>query len=158
MRIEAGMTLPSDYLSRTGYRLPTEAEWEFACRANSAASHFYGGSVEMLPKFGWYLENADDHVHPAGQLKPNDLGLFDMLGNVFEWIQDPYKQYQAGPSERAIVDAEIHAEFSDNIPRALRGGAIFSAARLLRSAARNSNPPSDRFEFIIGFRLARTHG
>jgi formylglycine-generating enzyme required for sulfatase activity len=158
--IMPGMKLESGYLSRSGYRLPTEAEWECACRAGSAASRFYGASEEMLDRFGWYEVNAGDKAHPAGQLKPNDSGLFDMLGNAFEWTQDrydPYEKQLRGRSDRPVIDAEKPAEFLDDKPRVLRGGALLAQARRLRSAARNGNPPTDRFEFIIGFRPARTH-
>ena len=155
-RIGPGMTLPPDYLSRVGYRLPTEAEWEYACRAGSLASRFYGASEEMLPRFGWYLENSGEQAHPAGRLKPNDLGLFDMLGNAYEWIQDPYEKYLTGRGDRHVIDMENHVRLSDDNPRILRGGAILSAAPLLRSAARNGDRPMDRFEFVIGFRPART--
>ena len=82
------MTIPADVLKRTGYRLPTEAEWEYACRAGTVTSRYYGVSVELLGKYAWYQANSQDHAWPGGSLLPNDLGLFDMLGNVFEWVQD----------------------------------------------------------------------
>jgi tRNA A-37 threonylcarbamoyl transferase component Bud32 len=77
-----------DYLRKTGYRLPTEAEWVYACRAGTATSRFFGHSGGLLGNYAWYRDNADDQVQPVGQLKPNDLGLFDVLGNVGELCFD----------------------------------------------------------------------
>jgi formylglycine-generating enzyme required for sulfatase activity len=111
----------------------------------------------MLPRFAWHVTNAGNQAHPVGQLKPNDFGLFDMLGNAYEWVQDPYEKYQIDQGDRPVVDAEKHAELSDKIPRVLRGGAMLSAAHNVRSAARIGVRPSDRSEFIVGFRPARTH-
>ena len=83
-----GMTIPADVLQRTGYRLPTEAEWEYACRAGAVTSRYYGLSLDLLDAYAWYQANSKDHAWPCGSLLPNDLGLFDMLGNVYEWCQD----------------------------------------------------------------------
>ena len=85
---DEGMTIPADVLKRTGYRLPTEAEWEYACRAGTITSRYYGLSIDLLGKYAWYQANSQDHAWPCGSLLPNDLGLFDMLGNVYEWCQD----------------------------------------------------------------------
>ena len=89
-----GMTIPADVLQRTGYRLPTEAEWEYACRAGAITSRYYGVSTDLLGKYAWYQANSQEHAWPCGSLLPNDLGLFDMLGNVFEWVQDRYGRLQ----------------------------------------------------------------
>src|SRR5262249_20867104 len=88
-----GLKLKAGYLHRTGYRLPTEAERELACRAGPTTSYSYGESVELVGKYGRYLLNADRHAWPVGGLKPNDLGLFDMHGNVFTWCLDRYAPY-----------------------------------------------------------------
>jgi formylglycine-generating enzyme required for sulfatase activity/predicted Ser/Thr protein kinase len=79
------VTVRKDHLSRKGYRLPTEEEWEYACRAGTETSRFFGDSKDLLGSYSWYRDNSDEHVWPVGQLKPNDLGLFDVLGNVHEW-------------------------------------------------------------------------
>ena len=83
-----GMTIPADVLQRTGYRLPTEAEWEFACRSGTVTSRYFGLSIELLGKYAWYQSNSKEHAWSCGSLLPNELGLFDMLGNMFEWCQD----------------------------------------------------------------------
>src|SRR5262249_6138509 len=72
-----------DYLSRTGYRLPTEVEWEYACRSGAMTSRCYGSSNDLLAKYAWYNTNSRGRSQPVGLLKPNDLGLFDMHGNAW---------------------------------------------------------------------------
>jgi formylglycine-generating enzyme required for sulfatase activity len=83
-----GMSIPANVLERKGYRLPTEAEWEFACRAGTLTSRYYGSSLDLLDRYAWYLANSKEHAWGCGSLLPNDLGLFDMLGNAYEWVQD----------------------------------------------------------------------
>ncbi len=83
-----GMSIPADVLLRTGYRLPTEAEWEYACRAGTVTSRYYGHSIGPLALYARYSANSREHAWACGGLLPNDLGLFDMLGNEFEWVHD----------------------------------------------------------------------
>src|SRR5205823_3351078 len=83
-----GMTIPAEVLERTGYRLPTEAEWEYACRAGAVTSRYYGASLDLLDAYARYQANSTEHAWTCGSLLPNDLGLFDMLGNMYEWCQD----------------------------------------------------------------------
>src|SRR5262249_23382055 len=87
-QIKEGMRVPSDYLARKGYGLPTEAEWEYACRAGAATSHFYGSAAALLKEYAWYQASANDAARPVGLLKPNDAGLFDVYGNAVEWCQE----------------------------------------------------------------------
>ena len=82
------MSIPADVLERTGYRLPTEAEWEYACRAGAVTSRYYGHSIDLLDAYARYQANSKEHAWTCGSLFPNDLGLFDMLGNEYEWCQD----------------------------------------------------------------------
>src|SRR5262249_6826581 len=94
--------LREKYLSRTGYRLPTEAEMEYAHRAGAVTTRFYGESEELLEQYGWYVPNCKGKVWPVGCLKPNDLGLFDTHGNVWCWCQDGDRSRayrQAGPGQ-----------------------------------------------------------
>jgi len=91
-----GMTIPANVLERTGYRLPTEAEWECACRAGAITSRYHGLSLGLLGFYARYQAISQERAGPGGSLLPNDLGLFDMLGNAYEWCQDPDGRYQPG--------------------------------------------------------------
>ena len=90
------MTIPADVLERTGYRLPTEAEWEYACRSGTITSRYYGHSIDLLGAYARYQANSHEHAWSCGSLLPNDLGLFDMLGNEFEWCQDSMNASRPG--------------------------------------------------------------
>lgn len=149
-QIKAGMQPPADYLQRQGYRLPEEAEWEFACRAGTSSSHCFGNAEELLAKYGWYADNSPARPQPAGMLKPNDLGLFDVHGNVAEWCHGTYRPYFG--STKDIGDL---TPLADSASRMLRGGSFFNPAFLVRSADRLGYQPSFRFNYL-GFRIART--
>ena len=143
-KIGPGMTLPADCLSRTGYRLPTEAEWEYACRAGTTTSRYYGDGDAMLAEYGWYTGNSEDHLWPVGTRKPNPWGLFDMYGNVMEWCHDLISTDPA-----AVAGQEVH----DDLDRSesgkatvARGGAYRYTARDIGSAQRFDVPPVDRDE------------
>jgi formylglycine-generating enzyme required for sulfatase activity len=147
---DKGMTIPADALRRTGYRLPTEAECEYACRAGAITSRSYGLSINLLEAYARYQANSKDHVWPCGSLLPNDLGLFDMLGNVVEWCKDRSGSYQPGKAEPSIDD------IIDDSPRLLRGGSFTYMPAYVRSAIRNWYAPASR-NFGFGFRPARTY-
>jgi serine/threonine protein kinase/formylglycine-generating enzyme required for sulfatase activity len=149
-QIKPGMKLPANYLERTGYRLPTEAEWEHACRAGAGTSRHYGSSEEMLGHYAWYPSNSGGRAQAVGRLKPNDWGLFDMYGNAREWCQDRYVPDEWGRRKREDLNDLV----VDLPSRVLRGGA-FALLSGLRSAARAGAQPTDR-NFMIGFRVART--
>jgi serine/threonine protein kinase/formylglycine-generating enzyme required for sulfatase activity len=150
-QIGPGMTLPENYLERTGYRLPTEAEWEYACRSGSTTARFFGTSLELLPKYAWYIRNSNEHVWPVGALMPNDLGLFDVYGNVLEWCQDAFVEDYTRPPEEKALNRMVKA--SDD--RALRGGSFTHIGPVTRSADRSWIPPDNK-TVRSGFRIART--
>ncbi len=87
-RYAAGMKTAADFLTRRGYRLPTAEEWEYACRAGSVTRWSFGDAEELLVKYSWCVNNSQSRLHPVGTLRPNDLGLFDMHGNAWEWCND----------------------------------------------------------------------
>ena len=162
----SGMRLPPNYLQRTGYRLPTEAEWEYAARAGSTTSRFFGEDAGLLSDFAWYRRNPPrfrgDPVDPAdpqrtfpvGRLKPNDLGLFDVYGNVWEWTLD--RMQESFPPRYDDAEDEVLL-VSDEVARTRRGGAYAYGAAFQRSAnrdTRNAYPLLRRDN--VGFRIART--
>jgi formylglycine-generating enzyme required for sulfatase activity len=150
------MKIRADALRRTGYRLPTEAEWEYACRAGAMTSRYYGLSEELLGQYAWYLTNTfGERARPCGTKLPNDLGLFDMLGNVYEWCNGRYEAYP--PDKGGNVDDHITIDESikDSNTRFLRGGTFFYIPAYVRSAIRRPVAPSYR-DIWIGFRPSRT--
>ena len=150
-----GMKPASDFLNRIGYRLPTEAEWECACRASAVTSRYYGQTEELLSKYGWYLTNSHERSWPVGSLKPNDLGLFDMHGNVWTWCQDSYRRYETRGNSEATEDRGDASVLKDEIGRVLRGAGFLDLSRNLLSAHRFRSPPDSRNN-NGGFRPART--
>jgi eukaryotic-like serine/threonine-protein kinase len=142
--------LKAGYLGLTGYRLPTEAEMEYATRAGAATSRYYGETEELLPQYAWYLSNANNKTRPGAGLKPNDLGLFDMQGNVYIWCQERYPE-----GDRVVDDKEDTLSINQTKLRVVRGGSFHAQASLVRSAYRYGYLPSARLDGL-GFRLSRT--
>jgi hypothetical protein len=151
-----GMSLAPDYLKRTGYRLPSEAEWEFACRAGALTSRYYGETEDLLGKYAWYSKNSLDRwMLPVGSLKPNDWGLFDMLGNGAEWCQEQTVFYTLGRAGQPSEDREQRGPISDRNVRVLRGGSVSNLPMIVRCANRTRYVPTTRY-INVGFRAART--
>jgi serine/threonine protein kinase/formylglycine-generating enzyme required for sulfatase activity len=137
----------------TGYRLPTEAEMEFAIRAAAATSRYFGESEELLDHYAWSSRNSSGRPWPVGLKMPNDLGLFDSLGNCWSWCHDAYRDYRG--FGKSGVDSEQGGAVKDDERRLMRGGSYDDQASYLRSAYRNTGNPG--FEFsTYGFRVART--
>ena len=132
------------------FRLPTEAEWEYACRAGSTGDYCHGDGDDNLREYAWYYNNANGTTHPVGEKKPNAWGLYDMHGNVWEWCEDAYHQtYEGAPSDGS-------AWIKNNEPnRVLRGGSCLVNAPILRSANRLWSAHGDWYQnYFFGLRLA----
>ena len=151
-----GMKIVPDALKQPGYRLPTEAEWEYACRAGAVTSRYYGRSVELLGKYAWYLQNSQDRAWPCGQLLPNELGLFDMLGNVYEWCHEQYYRYPEGEGNTTTDDMNILLSIKEQNPRLLRGGTFNDRPAVVRSAIPSLERPVVPYHYF-GFRPSRTY-
>jgi len=139
------------------YRLPTEAQWEYAARAgrpHGLPYPFGFNKNNELDDYGWYWNNSQQRSHAVASKKANQLGLYDMHGNVWEWTQDWYEK------NYGLTDQELKIGVTDpqgpatGSSRVLRGGSWFNDARVLRSALRNSIGPGDRGS-DVGFRLVR---
>jgi serine/threonine protein kinase/formylglycine-generating enzyme required for sulfatase activity len=141
--------LKANYLSLSGYRLPTEAEMEYATRAGALTARYYGETEELLPKYAWYNKNSDNKPWPVGSLKPNDFGLFDMQGNSSTWCQEKYKVYSGNE------DKEDNLVVIGTDERALRGCSFVNQAWNVRSSLRDYNQPTYR-NGSNGVRVART--
>jgi formylglycine-generating enzyme required for sulfatase activity len=133
------------------YRLPTEAEWEYACRAGRTTAYCFGNDPGHLGEYAWYDDNSEYDTHPVGLKKPNDWGLFDMHGNVFEWVQDCFGDY----TSNHLIDPKGVSWNPKRKHRVLRGGNKNSSAGQCRSASRSVGLP-DQFDYSLGFRLLRT--
>ncbi len=145
-------SLRANYLSLEGYRLPTEAEMEYAIRAGAVTKRFFGEADDLLPKYAWYSDNSQEKTWPVGILKPNDFGLFDVQGNVFNWCQDRMILYPQGGV--AVDNEDIQLRILSK-ERLLRGASWASGAPHMRSAHRERQPADGLFSWT-GFRVART--
>ena len=166
--VRSGMSMPANYLQRIGFRLPTEAEWEYAARAGTTTARFFGDAEDRLGEYAWYSRNPpqkrDDPIDPndptrprhVGTLKPNPLGLFDVCGNVWEWLHDRRQEFTAG--EALVEDREdVVLTIDDQHARTRRGGSFAYGAYTMRSAHRGDVTyfPQQRRD-NVGFRVART--
>jgi formylglycine-generating enzyme required for sulfatase activity len=140
--------LPPETKAGNRFRLPTEAEWEYACRAGSTTMFPHGDDEAGLEDFAWYHKNSASTTHPVGEKQPNAWGLHDMHGNVSEWCQDFYGDY----SREAAIDPRRP---QSGERRTLRGGGWFQVAMWQRSSHRDAFVPSVRY-VGLGFRLVAT--
>lgn len=127
------------------YHLPTEAQWEYACRAGTKSSFSFDDESKVLGEYGWYWENSRGQTHPVGELKPNAWGLYDMHGNVSEWCLDWFDQYP----ETTLIDPTGPAHGTYKVHR---GGGWFVEGSLCSSASRDFEDPKSRLS--VGFRVA----
>jgi len=132
------------------YRLPSEAEWEYAARAGTETLFAFGDDADTLKEYAWYDENSGGTTHPVGTLKPNAWGVHDMHGNVWEWVSDWFDAayYAQSPKENSQGPAS-------GSYRVIRGGGWGNDAGACRAARRNQNAPGGR-DVLFGFRLLKT--
>ena len=132
-------------ITQMNFRLPTEAEWEFACRGgNNSRGYKYSGS-NYIDNVAWYWGNSDEEAHPVATKSPNELGIYDMTGNVWEWCADWYGDYSSGAQTNPKGPY-------DGSRRVRRGGGWYVIARNCRSSDRYSDDPTDRKRYL-GLRL-----
>jgi formylglycine-generating enzyme required for sulfatase activity len=157
--------------AKTGryYRLPTEAEWEYACRAGTTTAYSFGDDPALLDEYAWYFDNSDGRYHEVGKKKPNPWGLYDMHGNVAEWCLDQYipNYYQQFPKDRPTKNP--YAQPTKLEPRVVRGGSWDDDPEMLRSAARRGSSAEWKIQdpqlpqsmwyytdaLFVGFRIIR---
>ena len=129
------------------YRFPTEAEWEYAARGGTQTAYFFGNDARKLSDYGWYKENSGGQTHAVGEKRANQFGLYDIYGNVWEWVQDWYGEYPVGNQRDPSGSASGPG-------RVVRGGRWLSIAECLRSADRFFVDPREG-RSSLGFRLVR---
>lgn len=140
------------FLAKAGgaLRLPTEAEWEYACRAGNKGAWCFGDDETMLYQYGWYDGNSNKQLHPVGDRKRNAWGLYDMHGNAWEWCADWYDANYYATGAKGMTDPQGPKKALD---RVLRGGSYNTDASMTRSASRMHNLPDNRY-LGYGFRVA----
>lgn len=156
--IKEGFKVPDNYLERTGYRPPTEAEWEAACRDGTLTPRFYGHDPAIIDRYAWVDPSAETRAHPVGETMPNALGLFDMLGNLYERCLGPNPKTTPYPRHHVDDDAKnvgFPLVVRDKQHLVIRGGAFHRGPTDLRAASRNADDTQDPNP-RVGFRIART--
>ena len=133
------------------YRLPYEAEWEYACRAGTTTKYYFGDGDDQLDQHAWHYNASDEQRHACGQLKPNPWGLYDMYGNVGEWCQQIVKDYSDYEGEDRVFETVV----TEDKNRTMRGGSFTDLKPTLRSALRTDYDPTYR-SINFGLRVART--
>jgi formylglycine-generating enzyme required for sulfatase activity len=153
--IGPGMVIPAGALERPGYRLPTEAEWEAFCRAGTTTTWSFGHSQALVSRYAWTVLSAGTQSHPVGRLLPNEFGLFDTAGNVFEWCHDRFELDRAGLSDCDSLRACKPEIVEDGQDRVMRGGSFLHPPHQARSACRARNRVNEP-QVDLGFRVVRT--
>ncbi len=148
-----GMTTRAEFWKLDGYRLPTEIEWEFACRARTRSTWHFGNDAEYLKFYALIRSGHGQHV---ARLKPNGFGLFDTLGNVAEWCQDVYRPNGATADQPLADNGTSTVPVDADEPRVTRGGSYADSTDDVRSAARGHQRPARQLE-TVGFRIARSY-
>jgi formylglycine-generating enzyme required for sulfatase activity len=153
---QEGMRIVNQPLKKKGYRMPTEAEFEFFHRAGSSSMFNHGSDIRITDRFSFYVANSKDQAWPVGTLRPNEFGLFDTGGNVFEWCLESYDPYPDlnGADEDAFMNTQ-NTIIMTSISRAMRSGCFYNQISSLRSADRNGAKPDDRSN-SRGLRLVRS--
>ena len=153
---EEGMRIADNPLKKKGYRMPTEAEFEFFHRAGSLAMFNHGSDVRLTDRYSFYVANSKDQAWPVGSLRPNAFGLFDTGGNVFEWCLESYDPYpNLNISDEDAFMSSQNKMIMASISRGMRGGCFYNQISSLRSADRNGAKPDDRSN-SRGLRLVRS--
>jgi formylglycine-generating enzyme required for sulfatase activity len=151
-----GMRMARNYLQRTGYRLPTEAEWEYVCRAGSETAYSFGEpAADLLAKYAWYRGNSPHQSQSVATQRPNEFGVFDMHGNAEERTQSAYKEVGESDGGMTRDENEDNTDIKNTVSRVLRGGSFNDNAVNVRSAIRAWDVPADHL-IHVGFRPART--
>ena len=153
---QEGMRIVNQPLKKKGYRMPTEAEFEFFHRAGSSSMFNHGSDIRLTDRYSFYVANSKDQAWPVGTLRPNEFGLFDTGGNVFEWCLENYDAYPDlnGADEDAFMNTQ-NTIIMTSISRAMRSGCFYNQISSLRSADRNGAKPDDRSN-SRGLRLVRS--
>ena len=157
----AGMQLPDDLLERSGFRLPTEAEWEYFARAGTETARPFGETEESFGRHAWTWLTSQGRAAPAGSLLPNEFGLFDTLGSLWEWCHDGpigpdyYPDYPEGTPDDPAPDPFLGLPVNDEDWRIIRGGAFDASPAMARSAHRDIFDAGSA-RYMLGFRVVRT--
>lgn len=142
--------------AKTGQKvmLPTETQWQYAASATKTTPYFFGDSDSQLSEYAWYVENTGSKTHPVGEKKPNAWGLYDLLGNVWEWCQDDWTDdFHNLPKDGGPFQEDSHTnQTNPNLTKQIRGGSWYNTSSYCQSSSRYRYAPASR-HYVIGFRV-----